>query len=95
MTHLYSIYHQSVSITELAYKLNYGHYYSIGFGPYSCSSSAVNSLFSCSSQSSSYKYDCNPTKDTIGLNCVVQKGQFIVAILYTFLAISIYIYLFI
>ena len=81
MTHLYSIYHQSVSITELAYKLNYGHYYSIGFGPYSCSSSPVSSLFSCSSQSSYYlnNYDCNPSKDTVGLNYVVQKGQFIVA----------------
>ena len=93
MTHLYSIYHQSVSITELAYKLNYGHYYSIGFGPYSCSSSAVSSLFSCSSQSNSYlnNYNCNSCKDVVGLNCAVQKGQFIVAIIYTFLASYIYI----
>lgn len=76
----------SICLNHRANKVNYGHYHSKGFRPYSCSSFAVSSLFSCSSQSSSYlnNYDCNPSKNSVRLNCAVQKSQFIVAIQSTF-----------
>ena len=48
-----------------------------GFGPYSYCSKSYTSLFSCSAYSSSYKTNhdyCDPTRDTIGLECLVPTG---------------------
>ena len=50
----------------------------IGFGPYRCSSNSYSSLFSCSDDSSYYRYStyyCDPSRDTITLKCSSSQGN--------------------
>lgn len=50
----------------------------IGFGPYSCHIHYFSSLFDCNELSSSLKYSlsyCDPSKDTVTLQCSPTQGS--------------------